>query len=401
MKVNKYEEKIEESMQLFANSLNERDLRHYAGLEALKLGHGGISYISKLLNIDPKTISKGQKELKKEIKTDRIRQGGGGRQYIEEKYPNIHEAFLEIVSKHTAGSPMNKTIKWTYLTQKEIAEKLMEKGITVSLFTVQTLLKIHKFKKRKMNKCKTIKDVENRDKQFKNIEQLCEQYHQQGQPVISIDSKKKEPLGQLYREGQVYCQQSQEVYDHDFASLRTDLVIPHGIYDLFQNKALINLNCSKDTADFVYDSLLLWWQQYGKIDYPNAQALLILCDSGGSNSCRHYVFKQAIQKLANHIQLTIRVAHYPSYCSKYNPIEHRVFPYVTKALQGIVLDKIETLKQLIDSKANTKTGLQVFSHIIEQVYHTGKKATQDFLLNMPIVFEQLLPRWNYKAVPIS
>jgi len=338
---------------------------------------------------------------KKEIKADGIRRSGGGRQYIEANYPEIHEVFLEIMSKHTAGSPMNERIKWSYLSQAEIVDKLEEKGITVSRFTVRKLLKTHRFKKRKMSKQKTIKEVEDRDKQFKNIAQLCKQYLKAGQAVISIDSKKKEPLGQLYREGQVYCQQSQKVYDHDFSSLQTGLVIPHGIYDMAQNKAFINLNCSKDTADFVYDSLLLWWQQYGKIDYPKTQTLLILCDGGGSNSCRHYVFKQAIQKLANQIQLTIRVAHYPSYCSKYNPIEHRVFPYVTKALQGIVLDKVETVKQLIDERAKTKTGLQVFSHIIDTIYQTGKKATQDFLRNMPIVFETLLPQWNYKAVPIS
>lgn len=151
----------------------------------------------------------------------------------------------------------------------------------------------------------------------------------------------------------------------------------------------------------MYDSLVLWWQQYARTEYSNAQDLLILCDGGGSNSCRHYVFKQTIQQFANYTQLTVTVAHYPSYCSKYNPIEHRVFPYVTQALQGVVLDKVETVKQLIDERAHTKTGLQVFSNIIEQVYHTGKKATQQFLQNMPIIFETILPRWNYKAVPIS
>jgi hypothetical protein len=168
------------------------------------LGHGGISYISKLLKLDAKTITKGIQEIKnQELKTEGIRQAGGGSQYIEKNYPNIHQVFLEIVSNHTAGCPLNETIKWTYLSQSEIKEKLAQRGIKVSVFTVRTLLKIHKYKRRKMEKCKTIKQVEDRDKQFKNIEQICEQYRQEKQAIISIDSKKKEPLGHLYREGEV------------------------------------------------------------------------------------------------------------------------------------------------------------------------------------------------------
>jgi hypothetical protein len=163
-----------------------------------------------------------------------------------------------------------------------------------------------------------------------------------------MDSKKKEPFGALYRDGEVYSQEAPKVYDHDFSSLQTGLVVPHGIYDIVQNKAFINLNSSKDTADFVYDSLLFWWQNEGQIQYPNANNLLIFCDGGGSNSYRHYVFKEAIQRLANRIKITIRIAHYPSYCSKYNPIEHKVFPYVTKALDGIVLDNVETVKELFE-----------------------------------------------------
>ena len=250
-----------------------------------------------------------------------------------------------------------------------------------------------------MDKCKTIKDVVDRDKQFKNIEQLRDQFIENGEPIISMDSKKKEPFGALYRDGEVYSQEAPKVYDHDFSSLQTGLVVPHGIYDIVQNKAFINLNSSKDTADFVYDSLLLWWQNYGNIQYPNANNLLIFCDGGGSNSCRHYVFKEAIQKLANRIKITIRIAHYPSYCSKYNPIEHKVFPYVTKALDGIVLNNVETVKELIENRAKTKTGLKVFANIIDNIYQTGKKATKSFLENMPIVFDNFLPKWNYKAVP--
>jgi hypothetical protein len=303
------------------------------------------------------------------------------------------------MDQYTAGCPMNEDVKWTYLTQEEIVEKLADYGIKVSVFIVRTLLKIHHIRSRKMNRSKTIDNVADRGQQFGHIGQWVQQFHQEGQPVTSMDSKKKEPLGSLYRPGKVYSDRPLEVYDHDYTSLQIGLVVPHGIYDIFRNEALINLGTSTDTAEFVYDSLLGWWQQYGQIHYPNAKKWLILCDGGGSNNCRHYVFKEAIQKLANTIGIQIRIAHYPTYCSKYNPIEHRVFPYVTKALQGIPLDSVQTVKELIENRAKTKTGLKVFANIIDKAYQKGKKASQEFRENMPIIFDESLPKWNYKVVP--
>lgn len=294
---------------------------------------------------------------------------------------------------------MNEEVKWTYLTQEEMVEKLADRGIEVSVFIVRTLLKIHRIGSRKMDKTQTIGTVADRDQQFGHIRQWIHQFHQEGQPVTSMDTKKKEPLGSLYRPGKVYCDRPLEVYDHDYTSLQIGLVVPHGIYDIFRNEALINLGTSTDTAEFVYDSLLRWWQQYGKIHYPNAKKWLIICDGGGSNNCRHHVFKEAIQKLANALGIQIRIAHYPTYCSKYNPIEHRVFPYITKALQGIPLDSVQTVKELIENRAKTQTGLKVFANIIDQTYQKGRKASQQFLENMPIIFDGPLPKWNYKAVP--
>jgi len=303
------------------------------------------------------------------------------------------------MDQYTAGCPMNEEVKWTYLTQEEIVEKLADCGIDVSVFIVRTLLKIHGIRSRKMDKSKTIDNVADRDRQFGHIGQWVQQFHQEGQPVTSMDTKKKEPLGSLYRPGKVYSDKPLEVFDHDYTSLQIGLVVPHGIYDIFRNEALINLGTSTDTAEFVYDSLLGWWQQYGQIHYPNAKKWLIICDGGGSNNCRHYVFKEAIQKLADTIGIQIRIAHYPTYCSKYNPIEHRVFPYVTKALQGIPLDSVQTVKELIENRAKTKTGLKVFANIIDKTYQKGKKASQEFLENMPIIFDKQLPKWNYKVVP--
>ena len=296
---------------------------------------------------------------------------------------------------------MNSDIRWTYLTQREIAESLSEKGINISLPIVSDLLNLHGYKKRKMDKCKTIKEVKNRDEQFLNINRLRNNFVEEGEPVISIDSKKKEPFGNLFREGNVYSQAALEVYDHDFTSLQTGLVVPHGIYDICTNKAFINLGVSCDTAEFFYDSMMQWWEKYGKTHYPDATKLLILCDGGGSNSSRHYVFKEAVQKLANKIGITIRIAHYPAYCSKYNPIEHRLFPHVTRALSGVVLDNVQTVKSLIEKRANTKKGLETSVNIIDKVYKTGKKVSELFKNSMPIIFDKFLPNWNYKAMPLS
>lgn len=295
---------------------------------------------------------------------------------------------------------MNDDIRWTYLTHQEIVEKLAEKEICISPPTVADLLKLHGFKKRKMSQCKTIKDVENRDEQFINIERLRNIYTQAGEPVVSVDSKKKEPFGSLYREGEVYSTSSPEVYDHSFTSLQTGLSVPHGIFDVNKNKACVNIGLSRDTADFFYDSMVLWWETYGKTEYPDAAKLLILCDGGGSNGCRHYVFKEAVQKLANTLGITIRIAHYPAYCSKYNPIEHRLFPHITRALSGVVLDSVQTVKSLIESRAKTKKGLETHVNIVNKIYETGKKASELFMENMPIVFDRFLPKWNYKAVPV-
>lgn len=251
-----------------------------------------------------------------------------------------------------------------------------------------------------MSRCKTIKDVENRDEQFINIERSRNIYTQAGEPVVSVDSKKKEPFGSLYREGEVYSTSSPEVYDHSFASLQTGLSVPHGIFDVNKNKACVNIGLSRDTADFFYDSMVLWWETYGKIEYPDATKLLILCDGGGSNCCSHYIFKEAVQKLANTLGITIRIAHYPAYRSKYNPIEHRLFPHITRALSGVILDSVQTVKTLIESRAKTKKGLETHVNIVDKIYETGKKASELFMENMPIVFDQFLPKWNYKAVPV-
>ncbi len=236
--------------------------------------------------------------------------------------------------------------------------------------------------------------------QFERIAQLKQQFLDAGQPVISIDTKKKELLGNFYREGVADGVEPTVVNDHDFPSYADGKVIPHGIYDLAKNEASLHLNSSHDTTEFACESIELWWHEQGRSDYPQAEELLVLCDGGGSNSSSKYLFKADLQALSNRLGLRIRIAHYPPYCSKYNPIEHRVFPHVTRACQGVPLETIETAKHYMEKTETTK-GLNVVVRIIAKAFATGRKYAADFKKTMTIQFDDHLPNWNYTAVPES
>lgn len=186
--------------------------------------------------------------------------------------------------------------------------------------------------------------------------------------------------------------------DHDFNSFADGVVVPHGIYDVKRNEGYITLGISKDTSEFCCECIKDWWVNYGKNNYPLGDSILALADGGGSNSSRHYIFKEDLQKLANEIGIEIRMAHYPPYTSKYNPIEHRLFCHVTKACKGTVFSNVEVVKSLVD-KTSTSTGLKVFSSIKNKVYATARKVSESFKENMSIVFDDYLGKWNYTAIP--
>lgn len=205
-------------------------------------------------------------------------------------------------------------------------------------------------------------------------------------------------IGNLFREGKIYTTETVEVLDHDFPSLAEGVAVPHAIDDIERNEAYVNIGTSRDTSEFACDSIRHWWHNYGKVHYPEASSILMLMDGGGSNSSRHYLFKQDIQAVADEIGIEIRIAHFPPYTSKWNPIEHRVFPHITRALQGVVLTTHLLTKELIE-KTTTTMGLKVFASIFNQVYETGRKVAAGFKESMRIVFDEHLKLWNYVAVP--
>jgi len=312
----------------------------------------------------------------------------------------LDEAFEDVLKDRTAGDPMRNDIQWTNLTQQAIAEGLAEAGFRVSRNIVKQLLDKHDYVKRKAQKSQAMGHHHHRNSQFENIARLKQAYWDSSNPILSMDTKKKEFLGNFYREGRLYTQTVIQTYDHDFTSAAQGVIIPHGLFDLKRNAGYLYLGTSRDTSEFACDNVARWWQRYGQRHYPEAESLLLLCDSGGSNNASHYVFKEDLEKLTDRIGIAIRVAHYPPYTSKYNPIEHRLFPHVTRACQGVVFESIDLVRTLM-AKTSTKTGLRVFVKIIDRLYQTGRKYAEDFKENMRIVFDDLLPKWNYTAIPTT
>ena len=307
----------------------------------------------------------------------------------------ILDTLLSILTTYTAGNPMDYDVLWTNLTLKQIQERLKSCCISVSCPVIKKMLKICGFVKRKMRKCKTMKDVENRNVQFEHIAKLRNQFTVKNLPVLSIDTKKKELIGNFFREGRAFCKKALEVLDHDFNSFADGIAVPHGIYDVSKNICYLSIGTNKDTCEFVKDNIEYHWNNSIKNDYPNAKKMLILCDGGGSNSSSHYVVKEQLKQLAENLQIEIVVAHYPPYCSKWNPIEHRAFSFISKKWQGEVFENHKIIKELAEQTI-TKTGFSVKAYINDKIYQTGKKASEEFMKTMPVVFNKVLPKWNYK-----
>ena len=299
---------------------------------------------------------------------------------------------------HTAGDPDDEKSVWTQLSPVKIAATVAEMGTPVSPQVVRDWLEDEGLALHKISKVLAGGESPDRDAQFQRIATLKAEYHNAGNPVLSVDTKAKERLGQLYRKGRVWTQQAFQAFDHDFPSWATGVVIPHGIYDLARNCGHINVGLSHDTSQFACDSLRWYWNRIGQQCYPHATSILLHCDCGGSNSANQYLFKHDLQALADDLRIEIRVAHYPSYCSKYNPIERRFFPHVGRACQGVLFDTLDTVVRLM-RKAATTTGLKTTVNVIRRVYATGRIVAEDFKAAMPILFDKLLPRWNYRAMP--
>lgn len=303
-----------------------------------------------------------------------------------------------VLEVRTAGDPDDECCLWTHYSTSQIADMVTDLGTPVSPRVVQEWMTEQGLSLHKIAKVVPGGTTPDRNAQFERIDELKNEYFEAELPVFSVDTKAKELLGKLYREGRTWTQKPFKAFDHDFPTWATGVIIPHGIYDVIRNRGHINIGLSRDTSQFACDSFRWYWNRIGKRCYPDATSILWLCDSGGSNSANQYLFKEDLQRLVNELGVEIRIAHYPSYCSKYNPIERRFFPHVGRACQGVLFDSLDTVVGLM-RKASTKTGLKTTVNVINNIYETGRKVAADFKENMTIAFDELLPKWNYTVRP--
>ena len=310
------------------------------------------------------------------------------------RLPDVLSLLIDFIEQHKAGSPTDSTIFWIHLKPKEIASKFETiHGIKISHRTIKRQLFAMNYKYRKLSKQLAIGHYEDRDKQFQIIFTLVTIMSLET-PIISIDCKKKERIGNLYREGKCYSQAPIKVFDHDYDYLATGKVIPHGIYDLQQNQGYITIGNSYETAEFIAENLLWWWDCYGIHQYPNAKNILILCDAGGANSYRHHSFKKHMLNLSQLIGKDLIICHYPPYSSKWNPIEHRLFAHVHHAMSGVLFTDYNIVKELIE-KTTTTTGLKVVVRLLDKKYLIGIKTKKEEVDYKRIRYHDIIPKLSY------
>ena len=390
--------------------LNEKQKRLFLGIIASELGHGGVAFVKSVSHTARQTIINGATEAGLEAtqdgpdspqKTERVRKPGGGRKPLTEKYPDLHEKIQSLIDKDTYGNPENPLV-WTTWSLRKIAEQLLACfGYNIHFTSVGKELDSMGYSRQQNQKMCQIGDQHpDRDAQFRYINETAEQFPEAGNPVISIDTKKKENIGNFKNNGSEYRPKGEprRVLDHDFPLPELGKVAPYGVYVLNNNTGFINLGISHDTPEFAGESVRAWWNTIGKNTFPNAKRIYVTCDNGGSNGSRIWLFKYYLQEISNETGLEIHVSHFPPGTSKWNKIEHRLFCYISKNWQGQPLIDIETVVNLISS-TTTKTGLEVVCRVDANTYETGLKITEEQKKTINITFVGPNEKWNYIIKP--
>lgn len=324
----------------------------------------------------------------------------GGRKKASCQQPKLVEALREIVKVHTAGSPVEPGQLWTNRSPSELADELSTAGFSVCPNTVAGLLREElQLSRRSAAKTVSLGESADRNAQFEQIAKLLKKFLGKGWPVISIDTKKKELLGDFFRPGQAFTNGQVRAFDHDFPSAADGKVIPYGVYDLAENEGFMYLATGADTGELACDAIRRWWFRRGRWLYDQPEELLVLADCGGSNGYRVSLFRERLCEVATRLAILIRVAHLPPYCSKYNPIDHRLFCHLTRSLKGVLCRSIEIVRDAF-ARTVTSTGLKVTVELARRTYQAGVKATQTFRDNVPILRDNYLPKFNYVAPPL-
>jgi hypothetical protein len=385
------------------DTLDEAQKRWLVGREAMLLGHGGVKRMCEVSGLSKPTVIKGVKELRNQQalrpEEGRIRQAGGGRKTLEERDPQITQRLGRIMEETTAGDPMS-LLRWTSKSTYQIRDELRRLGHPVSEDTVQRRLKEMDYTLQANVKTKEGSAPPERDQQFRYINRLAQEYVRRGEPVISVDAKKRERIGAFKNTGRNWRPKGQplEVNVYDFPHLGVGTATLYGTFDEQANQGMVNVGMSHDTAEYAVESIRQWWRRVGRREYGRARRLLICADGGGSNGSRSRAWKYFLQQLSNESGLEITVCHYPPGTSKWNKIEHRMFSFISLNWKGEPLVSFETVIQLI-SATTTRTGLKIKARLDKRVYATGIEIAKEEMEKLNLRLHEKNPQWNYSLSP--
>ena len=390
----------------YMSTLNERDRRWFLTTKADDLKAQGFSYrkVSKIMGTSTHTLQNGRRELLsgEGPGEGRIRRTGAGRKSVLPQHPEWTQAVVQIIEPHTAGLPQDENVVWISLSVTQIMSELSALGYDISRYFVRQILDSLGLRERSFYKDLPMKDVKDRNEQFEQITAICEEASSVGLPIVSIDTKKKEMLGNFKREGKALSNGPLKSLDHDFSTFSDGQIVPHGIYDVTRNVGYMTLGISHDTSKFVCDNIARVWREYLKEQYPDARTLVILCDGGGSNSSSHRIVKQDLMDLANKLGIKLLVVHYPPYCSKFNPIEHKLFSQITRSWSGAPLMSLQNAADRA-ARTTTKKGLKVHVHINSKTYDIKRPIEESYQkrLARQVIFAPELGKWNYLVKPAN
>ena len=394
-------ERIRRKYTALARHLDERARRIWAATEADALGYGGISLVARATGISRRAIHRGLTELNAQdaVAPDRIRKPGGGRKSAVHHHPDLLDKLESLVEPLTRGDP-ESPLRWTCKNVRLLAEELGRQGIRIGRQSVAKQL--HALGYSLQGNRKTIEGNQHPDRnaQFEHINQRVTQEMKAGNPVISVDTKKKELVGNYKNGGREWHRKGEapEVNGHDFPSPDVPRAHPYGVYDLARNRGFVNVGTDHDTATFAVASIRKWWMAQGRRAYPNARRLLITADAGGSNGSRLRLWKWELQRLADELGVPISVCHFPPGTSKWNKVEHRLFSFISQNWRGEPLADYETVVHLI-SKTTTTTGLKVSCRLDRRRYPTGRKVSDEQWARINLHRDDFHGDWNYEIRP--
>lgn len=394
---------IRDKYTALVEDLDERGRRRWAAAEARSLGRGGIAAVAQATGMSDRTIRNGLRELAEPdgVAANRQRRMGGGRRSREQEQPELLAALESLVEATTRGDPMSP-LRWTCKSTRVLAGELQQQGFQIGSSKVGQLLQSQGYSLQANRKTIEGKQHPDRDAQFEHIAARVKAFRRTGQPAISVDTKKKEPLGNMKNAGKTYRKKGapRKVTTHDFPDKELGKAVPYGVYDIAHNEAGVSVGVSHDTAECALAAIRRWWNRMGRKRHPRAVRLLITADCGGSNSPRTRLWRWVLQQFANETGLKIELCHYPPGTSKWNKIEHRLFCHITRNWQGVPLESHEVVVNLIGS-TKTNSGLEVHAWLDGSRYEKSKQVSDIQLAEVTITRNEFHGEWNYTIIPAA